>query len=262
MPARKFAPGRAVPGRPLLLVCSTRPGNSLTAARAFAESQAGGQGTKKPPHAIRPVMLHDYDMYPCFDCGLCARADAVYPPDNPARLCPLATRDESAPFFATLLAAPWLAIFAPIYFYHLPARLKTMLDRCQLFYSAALQERPFMRDLPKRRAYVVLTAARERGEQLFAGSLLSLKYALAPFNLELKDPLTLYGLEGREDLSKRPDLLERVRQYGRLALELEGPPPGFGGLGGLGDFDDLLGLDTLGPDGEDIYGEFDDREPD
>lgn len=252
MPASNFAPGRAVPGRPLLLVCSTRRGNSLTAALAFADAQAGGKGGKKAPHAVRPVMLHDYEMYPCFDCGVCANAQALYPPDNPSRLCPLATRDESAPFFAALLAAPWVAIFAPIYFYHLPARLKGMLDRCQLFYNAALQGRPFMRDLPARRAYVVLSAARERGEQLFSGSLLSLKYALAPFKLELKEPLTLYGLDDKEDLSERPDLLERVREYGRLARELEGPPPRLG---------DLFEPDSLGPEGEDFYSEFDDREP-
>jgi hypothetical protein len=238
---RDFAPGRVVPGRPLLLVCSTRAGNSLTAALAFAEAQTddragktGGKAKAKAtggiPGAIRPVMLHDYDMYPCFDCGLCAQAGTAFPPDNPARLCPLATRDESAPLLAALLAAPWLAVFAPIYFYHLPARLKAMLDRCQLFYNAALQKRPFMLNLPKRRAYVVLAAARERGKQLFAGSLLSLKYALAPLNMELKDPLLLYGLEPKGDLAGREDLLERVRQYGRLARELEGAPPRPGNL--------------------------------
>ncbi|MDR1126066.1 MAG: NAD(P)H-dependent oxidoreductase [Deltaproteobacteria bacterium] len=253
---RDFAPGRVVPGRPLLLVCSPRAGNSLTAAFAFAEARADGRAGKSGgkakatasvspsggiPGAIRPVMLHDYDMYPCRDCGRCAQAGAAFPPDNPARLCPMATRDESAPLLAALLAAPWLAIFAPIYFYHLPARLKAMLDRCQLFYNAALQKRPFMLNLPKRRAYVVLAAARERGEQLFAGSLLSLKYALAPLNMELQDPLLLYGLEPKGDLAGRADLLERVRQYGRLARELEGTPPE--------------------PEAEDFYGEYDGREP-
>lgn len=221
-----FVPGQAEAGRPLLLVCSTRRGNSLTAALnfagAFADAQAGVKGAKSfaPP---RPVMLHDYETLACFDCGLCAQPEVLYPPENPARLCPLAARDESAPLFAAMLSAPWLAIFAPIYFYHLPARLKAMLDRCQLFYNAAQQERPFMRALPERRAYIVLSAARERGEQLFTGSLLSLKYALAPMKFGLQSPLLLYGLENKADLAGRPELLKKIRQYGHLAGKTEEP---------------------------------------
>lgn len=196
------------PGEALLLCASPRDGNCLEAARLFAL----GFNANKPAGAadIKITRLCDYKILPCVACGSCDKG-------NP---CPLLERDQSAPLLEALLGAPFIAIAAPVYFYALPARLKALLDRCQQYY--AWKEHGFggLDALPKRKAFVMLCAARERGEQLFKGSLYTLKFALAPFNIGLKAPLTLYGLDRPGDLKKRPDYYAALTGYGAQAAAL------------------------------------------
>ena len=60
-----------------------------------------------------------------------------------------------------------------------------------------------------------LAAARPRGEQLFTGSLLGLKYFFASFGAQLADTRTLRGLSCPEDLLSRPDLCADLERWGR-----------------------------------------------
>lgn len=71
-----------------------------------------------------------------------------------------------------------------------------------------------------------LAAARPRGEQLFTGSLLGLKYFFASFGARIADTRTLRGLACPEDLLSRPDLCADLERWGRdWAVRLaEGPP--------------------------------------
>jgi multimeric flavodoxin WrbA len=186
-----------------MLAASPRDGNCLEAARLFCEGfNQAPDGAASP---LRPILLRDYRVLPCLACGVC---------DLPGTACPQAGLDDSAELFGRFLGAPLLALAAPIFFCHLPSSLKALLDRCQFYYAAGLR-----RELrcPPRRAFVLLAAARSRGEKLFSGSLLSLELALRPFNVTLADPLLLRGLDGPEDLARREDLRESVRCYGRLA---------------------------------------------
>ena len=60
-----------------------------------------------------------------------------------------------------------------------------------------------------------LAAARPRGEQLFTGSLLGLKYFFASFGARIADTRTLRGLACPEDLLSRPDLCADLERWGR-----------------------------------------------
>jgi hypothetical protein len=63
-------------------------------------------------------------------------------------------------------------------------------------------------------------AARARGEKLFEGSLLTLRYALAALNMRLAEPLLLRGLDGPGDLRGRPEAARAVIAYGEAAGRL------------------------------------------
>ena len=64
-------------------------------------------------------------------------------------------------------------------------------------------------------ALAALAAARPRGEQLFTGSLLGLKYFFASFGARIADTRTLRGLACPEDLLSRPDLCADLERWGR-----------------------------------------------
>lgn len=180
-----------------------RGGNSDAAARAFAEGvrAAGGQA--------RVVALRDAPLLPCQGCHGC-RAEL-------GGSCVLPDAAQAEALFAPLLAAPLLALAAPIYFYHLPAQAKAFIDRSQPWYERREAREAAMLALPPRLAVPLLVAGRPRGERLFEGTLLTLKYFLKPFNVSLGEAVELRGYDGPGDLAQDEAALLRLRVAGETA---------------------------------------------
>jgi hypothetical protein len=212
--ATELAKDSAKLPNPLILVCSPRrTGNSALAAETFAAACA------EAGYATDLLFLGDYPVLPCVDCGACATTDpgkAEF--NNFLTLCPQCSMDRSGALFKALLEAPFTALCSSVYFYHLPAQLKALLDRCQLFYQAGPQGGSLTQDIAPRRLYTILLGARTQGKEQFRGSLLSLKYALRLLRLEQQLPLLLKGLDGAGALATRPDYLARIRTYAQSAL--------------------------------------------
>jgi multimeric flavodoxin WrbA len=220
----------------LILSCSPRAGgNSDTAARlfcrAFARGReesgfAGADGTAPEPGPAT-LFLRDYAVSPCTACDACGRAAPGFKPrpgTSPLRElfgetpfpCPAAARDDSLPLLRALAETEELCLVSPVYFYHLPAQLKALLDRMQLFRSMnGSGFRPHHG--PERLCRIILIGGRTRGAQLFAGSLLSLKYALATMRVATAEPLLLYGLDAGDALRGSPAAAERIEEYGLAA---------------------------------------------
>lgn len=225
--------GSTTPAPLLTLACSPRPGgNSDTAAGLFAAAFAPAceqNGLFLPPPQV--VRLREHAVLPCIGCDACRKAAERCPdkrisrrelaegekPSRPPFGCPLSLRDESAAILTALLTAPALCLAAPIYFYHLPAHLKGLLDRLQSFWSFHEAGVTGWAPPHPRPCFTLLLGAREKGEKLFDGSLLTLQYALKPLGLHLEPPLLLYGLEARGDLAAQEKTQQRVRDYGQNA---------------------------------------------
>ena len=187
---------------PVVFACSPRKGgNSDHAALSFARGirDAGGD--------CRMIMLREYRVSPCLGCSACARTGH----------CVLAHEDDVADLFALIMRAPFLFFASPIYFYHLPAMFKGFIDRGQSYYMRVLHRDARMLALPSRRAYMALCAGRPRGERLFEGSLLSMKYFLQIFHCTMHGHLGFYGMDGPQDLLKDPQSLAAVRNMGAEA---------------------------------------------
>ncbi len=200
--------------KPLILACSPRPGgNTDWAADLVAEA-----------FSTRAVRLREHPVSACTGCGACAKAARRAPsltPENgvPYLGCPLSLRDASAPLIAGLLRTPFIFVAAPIFFYHLPAGFKALIDRLQPFWALREAGDARVAALPGRRAGVLLCAARPQGEKLFAGSLLTLRLALGLLKVDLPDPLLLRDLDAPGDLAGNPGALESVRAYAATCLQ-------------------------------------------
>lgn len=174
--------------KPLILSLSPRAkGNSDAAADVLAASTQ-----------IVPLRLRDFNIAPCMGCGACARSGQ----------CVLAKKDRAEELFTRMESAPGLVLTAPVYFYHLPAQAKAFIDRAQSRYLARLSGmRP---KLPKRRAYAVLLAGQPRGERLFEGILITLRYFLDVFDYELVDTALVRGVDGPGDLLATPKAMGQL----------------------------------------------------
>uniref|UniRef100_I2Q672 NADPH-dependent FMN reductase n=1 Tax=Desulfovibrio sp. U5L TaxID=596152 RepID=I2Q672_9BACT len=194
-------------GPGVVFLCGPRSGgNSDAAGLAFARglARAGGEA--------EIVRLRDHTVAPCRGCGTCARK---------GHRCPLARPGDAAEaLFEKLRAAPVAAFAAPIYFYHVPALFKALIDRAQRHYEARLAAEaaaPTAAAPPARAAHVLLVAGRPRGERLFEGTLLTLKYFLWPFHLRPAEPCLLRGLDAPGDLAADAGAMARVEAYGEDA---------------------------------------------
>lgn len=194
---------------PCLFCASPRTGNSLAAAGFFAEGVSSVLGGTP-----KLTLLAGKNILPCTACGACKGGVT----------CPQSLKDESLAIFKCFEAAPFLAIFSPIYFYSLPAQFKALIDRSQYYYEKMQQvgyEPPV-----KRPAYLVLCAAREQGEKLFEGTLLTLKYALAPLGFEVVESLCLRGLDGSDALATNESFGVEIKAMGARAASLFGEARG------------------------------------
>ncbi len=189
---------------PLVLACSPRRGNCDFAASLLARSLGAERGFPNLP----PFFLRHCAVQPCISCGCCSPAPGQ---ENFVPFCPVAEKDESKGLFKALVEASELFLVAPIYFYHLPAQLKALIDRSQFYYNNNQL-------LPARKKPVktVLISGREKGKKLFEGSLLSLKYFYKAIGREeATPPLLLRGLDGPQDLETRADLQGEIFAYAR-----------------------------------------------
>ncbi|WP_155935622.1 flavodoxin family protein [Pseudodesulfovibrio alkaliphilus] len=195
--------------RAVVFACShRRGGNTDRAASWLADGvrEAGGQADI--------IHVREHEVRPCLACGYCDE-----PGERRGRdLCVLGPGDAAWDLFEALLTARAVLFASPIYFYHLPSMLKTWIDRGQQFWAARADGAQWLAALPERTARAVFVAGRPRGEKLFEGAAVTLRYFLHNFAMPLKEPLTFRGLDGPDDLADRADR-NAIIDLGRRAWE-------------------------------------------
>ena len=200
-----------MPPSACILACSPRVnGNTDRAAECLAQSFQDGT-----PQIVR---LADLWISPCISCGRCLDCPGMCPLSSANALprqkkCPssLSGADQALDILQAFSASGAPCFISPIYFYHLPAQAKALIDRCQAFWAMPTKDKPGQ----GRKMGIILLGARPKGAELFAGAMLTLRYAALCLGLRLAEPLLLYGLENTGDLAARPDLLAEISAYGQ-----------------------------------------------
>ncbi|NCC25187.1 MAG: flavodoxin family protein [Deltaproteobacteria bacterium] len=191
---------------PALYACSPRAGgNSDRAADLVARGIAEAGGVSET------IRLRTYNIHPCIGCNRCRY-------DREGR-CFLTDVDQSSSLYQPLIHAPFVFLVTPVYFYHVPSQFKAFIDRSQSFYLRREGGDQTLLDLPRRPAWVVMFAARPKGEKLFEGALLTLKYFLRTFNLDIQERMLHLGKEGPLDLDGDGKAVGDMVAAGRRAWE-------------------------------------------
>jgi multimeric flavodoxin WrbA len=180
----------------LILACSPRPGgNTDTAAKLIADT------LEQQGFSPEVIYLRQFKIIPCQGCQKCAEERLGH--------CILAANDDAQMVLEKILTFRRLFLCSPIYFYHLPAGLKALIDRSQSFYSMWIKEQL---KVHRGQAKIILIAGRKKGDKLFAGSQLTLKYFLSTFNYSL-EYLNLRGLDKANDLRSDSTIQEKIREF-------------------------------------------------
>ena len=141
----------------------------------------------------------DLGVRPCLSCGYC---DA-----HPGECSLDAPGDGARNLFQAMCRAPLSILVSPVYFYHVPAQAKAWMDRSQRFWNCGAKPGE------GRPVTAVLFGARRRGDRLFEGAELTLRYMALALGLEWLEPLRIYGLDGPSDLAENSEAAESIRRF-------------------------------------------------
>lgn len=181
-------------GKGLVLAASPRRGGNSDAAAELVRKV-----WEKETEDIAVLRVADLGISPCLSCGFCE--------DHPGGCSQV--EDDALDLLRAIATAPAVCLVSPIYFYHLPAQLKILLDRAQAFWRVPAAEKPGQ----GRPLGLILLAARPRGDKLFEGAVSTLHTVCDVLGMTLAEPLLLRNLDASCALGLTPDVQERVTAY-------------------------------------------------
>jgi len=121
-------------------------------------------------------------------------------------------RDDMDDIYPKLIEADGIIVASPIFFYGLTAQIKALIDRCQALWA----RKYILYNLPdsvKKGAFIAVGAT--KGEKLFDGSILTVKYFFQAIGVEYVDELLVRGIDKRGEIKEHPTALSDAFELGR-----------------------------------------------
>ena len=165
------------------------------------------QGASDHGGFCEKVVLRDLKITPCLEIYKCAK-DGV-----------CAIKDDMQDLFPKIEQAQRLIIASPIFFYSVSGWTKAMIDRCQSLWAKKYILKLPVSHVPDRRGAFISVAA-TRGEKLFDGVRLTIKYFFDAIDVSYSDELLVRGVDDKGEIRKREEALQQAYELGRrLVIE-------------------------------------------
>ncbi|MDO8127681.1 MAG: flavodoxin family protein [Candidatus Brocadiales bacterium] len=161
------------------------------------------------------LRVSELKLSPCTACGTCWKSGECV------------QQDDMQTVYTHLLDSHYIVIASPLYFMGVNAQLKALIDRCQALWARRyiLKKElrpPLLRlrrtqgqaqaDHMRPKGLFISTAALNKGDKIFAGSIQTVKALFHVLGVEYKGEILCYGLEEKGAIQKHPELLEKVHQ--------------------------------------------------
>jgi len=158
-------------------------------------------GAENAGAACEVVRLSSLNIHPCIGCGGCEKEGICVIDDDMQKLYPKITDADR------------IIIASPIYFYGVTAQTKAFIDRCQALWSRKyILGRRLEERLPRIGYYVGVSAT--RGERIFEGAILSVKYAFDAMDFEYGDECVVRGVDRKGAVSNKEKELSQAYAFG------------------------------------------------
>jgi multimeric flavodoxin WrbA len=124
-------------------------------------------------------------------------------------------RDDMDDVYAKLLEADAIIIASPMFFYTISAQLMVLISRCQALWARKYVLKSL--DIPQKRGAFIAVGA-TRGEKLFDGPKLTIKYFFQAINTQYSDELLIRGVDKKGEIKDHPDALTQAYELGRRLI--------------------------------------------
>jgi multimeric flavodoxin WrbA len=122
-------------------------------------------------------------------------------------------RDDMDDIYPKLEAADVVIVASPMFFYGLTGQVKALIDRCQALWARKYILRQSQGDAARKGAFIAAGAT--KGEKLFDGSILVVKYFFQAIGVEYVDELLIRGVDKRGEVKQHPTALSDAFELGR-----------------------------------------------
>jgi len=162
------------------------------------------KGAEREGAEIERLYLSDLKITPCTECHGCdSTGDCII-------------LDEMQKIYPKLLEADIIILASPIFFYGVTAWAKTLIDRSQALWAKKyLVNDPAMGKRGKRRKGFFISVGATKGQKVFEGAIMTVKYFFDALNTEYTGELVYRGVDGKGEILKHPKALEQAREAGR-----------------------------------------------
>lgn len=166
------------------------------------------KGMKEARATVQEFFLRDMQIKPCMEIYGCKETGRCV------------IQDDSQIIAEALEEADGIALASPVFFYTVSAHTKAFMDRCQSFWVKKywIDRVPFGSRNDKR-AGLFISVGATKGQKLFDGVLLTVRYFLDAVDATLWKSLLYRGLDGPDDVLKFPAYLEEAYEAGKAFVE-------------------------------------------
>jgi len=161
---------------------------------------AQSQGAK-----IEKIFLSEYDISGCRECRSCeATGNCVI-------------QDQMQEIYPRLMAADYIILASPIFFYGVTAQAKRMIDRCQALWAQkyVLKKTSMAEKEKVKRKGWFLSVGGSRGARVFEGAILTARYFFDALNVQYAGELTFRKVDAKGFIKKHPTALKEAFEAGR-----------------------------------------------
>jgi multimeric flavodoxin WrbA len=115
--------------------------------------------------------------------------------------------------YPKLLDADCVIVASPIFFYGLTSQVKALIDRSQAIWARKYVLKQNLPDSGRRGAFIAVGAT--RGEKLFDGSILTVKYFFKTIGVKYADELLIPGVDKKGEIKEHPTALSDAFELGK-----------------------------------------------
>lgn len=174
-----------------------RDGNSTKLLKSFLVGVR-----ERNLYDITEIYLRDLNISPCLEIYKC-KNDGI-----------CAINDKFQEIYSMIDDADSIVLASPVMFYAVSAHTKILMDRCQAFWS----RKYFLNIKSKEKKGVFIGVGATKGQKLFDGIIMCVKYFFDAIDTTLVESLLVRGADEKDDILKQPEMLERAKAIGRSLL--------------------------------------------
>jgi len=165
------------------------------------------RGAREAGFEIKEVFIRGLRISPCSECRECEAKG----------LCVI--DDDMQGLYSEFFGMDGIILASPIFFYGLTAQTKMLIDRCQCMWARKYMfKKPVSPENSQRRGAFISVGA-TKGQRLFDGVVLTVKYFFDAIDVVYYKDLLLRGIDGRGDIKNHPDELKMAYALGKELLQ-------------------------------------------